>query len=63
MGNRFFGFDEEKCSAVGLYCDRAGRKLRPIVRDNVFERCAQAMNTDDALWSAAHVEGNLEVDE
>lgn len=60
MRNRLFGFDEEGCSAVGLYADRAGRKLRPIVRGNVFDRCAQAMNTTE-LWSAAHVEGNLEL--
>jgi hypothetical protein len=61
-GNRVFGFDEQDCSAIGLYPDRAGRELRPIVRDNIFDHCAQTMNTDDDLWSKAHVGGNINVD-
>jgi hypothetical protein len=61
MGNRVFGFDEEGCTAIGFYPDRAGRQLRPIVRDNVFERCGEMLNSAPELWSAARLEKNLEV--
>ncbi len=63
VGNRFFGFDESDSSAIGLYPDRAGRELHPVVQHNVFQRCTRAMNDAADLWSRAHLAGNLEIEQ
>ncbi len=63
MGNRICGFDEPEGAALGLYADRAGRELRPIIRDNIFERCTRVVGAGaEDLWPAAVVEGNTEVE-
>jgi len=63
IGNHVSGFNEEGCSALGLYPDRVGRTLRPLVQGNIFERCAAMTNADAAdLWSTARVEGNVEME-
>ena len=65
MGNRLFGFGEPGCTAIGLYPDRAERKLRLILRGNIFERCARPMDDSEAPESGAatSTDGNQREDE
>jgi len=63
IGNQISGFDEPDSAALGLYPDRAGRELHPLIRNNVFERCPRVVGPGaEDLWPAAVVEGNVEVD-
>lgn len=62
IGNHISNFDEPDSAALGLYPDRAGRDLHPLIRDNVFERCTRVVGAGaEDLWPAAVVQGNLEV--
>ncbi|MGD9496585.1 MAG: right-handed parallel beta-helix repeat-containing protein [Armatimonadota bacterium] len=62
IGNQICGFDEPGSAALGLYPDRAGRQLQPVIRDNVFQRCRQVVGAGaQDLWPAATASGNVTV--
>ncbi len=61
IGNQISGFDEPESAALGLYPDRAGRRLHPVIRDNVFVGCPRVVGPGaENLWPAAVVQGNIE---
>lgn len=60
LSNRFLGFDEPGSVVLALQPDRFGKPLANLVRDNLFERCANAVaETQPGLWAACRAEGNL----
>lgn len=61
IGNQISGFDEPGSAALGLYPDRAGRQLYPVIRDNIFVGCPRVVGPGaEDLWRAAVVQDNLE---
>jgi hypothetical protein len=54
IGNHISGFDEKGASAVSLVADPLGRTARSTYRDNVIQKCANAVKeSQKGLWDAA----------
>jgi len=63
IGNHFSGFGEEGSAALSLYPDRFGKPLALLVRDNIFETCANPVaESVKGLWDACRAEGNVFLD-
>jgi hypothetical protein len=57
------GFDEAGCSALALFPDRFGKPPKSLVRDNIFQKCANVVSeSEKGLWEAATASGNLFLD-
>lgn len=58
-GNHFCGFDETGACALALFPDRLGNPCKNLYRNNVFERCANAVSeSQKGLWQAGMCDGN-----
>ncbi len=59
-GNHFVGFDEAGSAALALFPDRLNQPLPNLYRNNIFERCANAVSeSQQGLWAPARAGGNL----
>jgi len=60
LGNHVVGFDEPEAAALYLCPDKLGNPPGAVIRDNIIERCAQAVReAAPGLWDASSPEGNL----
>ncbi|NCO39276.1 MAG: hypothetical protein CO096_25470 [Armatimonadetes bacterium CG_4_9_14_3_um_filter_66_14] len=63
IGNHLQGVDEPESAALVLLPCRAGKTLRNVVLDNVFENCVQPVQERaKSLWAAATKHGNTFLD-
>ena len=63
IGNQISGFDEKDSAALALNPDGLGRVRPGSYRDNVFQKCSQAVKeSQPGIWKASHTGGNLFID-